>query len=398
MDFKTIPLLDNYETTLAQEWDWQVWKIKVDDLPNVAVNSEGKFEWWFTTYIIVNPDKVNFQLAEIDGYDAINKTLNVININLLKWLWVNYNLSHHNQKSIVRISNNFAFWKKLSDVLNSKADYGNWTIFWDYFLNIQNWNLKFKDKDNVEISLTDIAWKIGQDKKVSITWEDEASFLQNKIWKGLKVVWDNQNKKIDVDYGTIDFSWLPTKTNLEASDFLLTSNKKKIPAFSNFATDEEVKNLSNLNKNLHLWHLLIMYSNINLIQKAIPSNTIRLSSDNEVYAEGGTGSYGKYPALKSVVINCNWTIKLSFEVKKDSSYDWTNCYLSILKNNSTIHRINIINQDYQTKTFNIDVQNWDIIKIKKSSSEWFKVRNFRICFDYQILWDWEILTNNLTYE
>lgn len=230
MELKTIPLLDNYETTLSQEWNGQIWKMKVDDLPNIPVDSAWKFIWWFTTYVIVNPDKANFQLAEIDGYNSQEKTLNVINVNLQKWLWLNYTFSHHNQKSIVRISNNFAFWKKISEIVNSKQDYGIWDISWDYFLNIQNWVLKFKDKDNVEITLSDIAWKIWQDKKVSIDWTDTAKFLKDKIWTWLEVTWSWENKKISVNFSNIDFSAYP-KTDLSWNSEIIVLEwweKKKI--------------------------------------------------------------------------------------------------------------------------------------------------------------------------
>ena len=113
MELKVIPLLDNYETTLAQEWNWQVWKMKVYNLPSIPVDWNWKFEWWFTTFVVVDPDKPNSQLAEIDWYNKVDKTLNVIKVELQKWLNVNYNQTFHSQKAIVRISNNFAFWKKV---------------------------------------------------------------------------------------------------------------------------------------------------------------------------------------------------------------------------------------------------------------------------------------------
>lgn len=208
MELKIIPLLDNFETTLAQEWNWQIWKMKVDDLPSVPVDWNWKFVWWFTTYVIVNPDKINYQLAEIDGYDKVEKTLNVINVNLQKWLDVNYTASTHNQKSIVRISNNFAFWKKIAEVVNSKQDYWIWKISGksEYIIEVEWWVLKFKDKDNTLISLTDIAGKIWQDKKVSIDWDDEATFLRRKLWTWFNVTWNGDNKRINVAIKEWDWS------------------------------------------------------------------------------------------------------------------------------------------------------------------------------------------------
>ncbi len=183
MKLNTIPLLDNFETTLAQEWDGQVGKMKVNELPNIPVNNNGKFRSGMTTFVIVNPDKTSAQLVEIDGYNTINKTLNVIRVGLAKWDGVNYSSYHHNQKSIVRISNNFAFWKELREVINSKWDYGNGNITssWDFILDIKKGALKLKDRDNSAISLTEISEKIWKDKKVALNKNDTTGYLDNKL-------------------------------------------------------------------------------------------------------------------------------------------------------------------------------------------------------------------------
>lgn len=238
MELKTIPLLDNFETTLSQEWDWQIWKMKVDDLPNIPLDASGKFAWGFTTYVVVNPDKQNSQIAEIDGYNSQEKTLNVINVNLEKWLNLNYNPSFASQKSIVRISNNFAFWKKIAEVVNSKQDYGIWAITGDYFLNVSG-SLKFKDGQNSEITLSDIAWKIGQNNKVSIDWTDSSNFLKNKIWKWLKISGSLENKKVEVDFQTADF-WNLKEENFNENIFLLTTNNKKISLSGLLASENDI--------------------------------------------------------------------------------------------------------------------------------------------------------------
>lgn len=334
MEIKTIPLLDNYETTLSQEWNWQIWKMKVDDLPNIPVDSSGKFVDWFTTYVIVNPDKPNFQLAEIDGYNSQEKTLNVISVNLEKWLKVPYNFSHHNQKSIVRISNNFAFWKKIAEVLNSKQDYGVWNISGDYFLNIENWVLKFKDKDNTEITLTDIAWKIWQDKKVSIDGTDTAKFLQEKIWTWLQVTWNWENKKISVNFAGIDFSNFP-ETNFSENNFLVTDLKNKIKIFKK-------ENLDFLSKNL--WNIeAIAWENINACDLVYfyPDKDCKIF---ETWIEWDRRTESK--AVQSIRLNnSNFKIsKLGFicyqdnaRIKIYTSYDFSNMTWSWLVKEFTLN-------------------------------------------------------------
>lgn len=346
MEIKTIPLLDNYETTLSQEWNWQIWKMKVDDLPNIPVDSSGKFVDWFTTYVIVNPDKQNFQLAEIDGYNSAEKTLNVINVNLQKWLWLSYNFSHHNQKSVVRISNNFAFWKKIADVLNSKQDYWIWNISWDYFLNI-DWILKFKDKNNSEITLSDIAWKIWQDKKVSIDWTDESMFLQNKLGKWFKISSYEDNKKIDIDYKNIDFSDI-LEEDFNNQTFLLSWNKKKINFFKK-------ENLDFLNKNL--WNIeAIAWENINTW------DLVYFYPDKECKVFEGWIDWKRTEskAVQSIRLNNNnfRISKLGFICEQDSarikiytSYDFSNMTWSWLVTEFTLNNSNRITHQW----FNVNL-------------------------------------------
>ena len=322
MELKTLPLLDNFETTLSQEWNGQVGKMKVDDLPAITVDEAGKFVWGFSTYVIVNPDKKNFQLAEVDGYDRSEKTLNVVNIDLLKWLGVNYEPHHHNQKSIVRISNNFAFWKKFLDVLNSKADYGVGKISWDFFLDVA-WNLKFKDQNNTEITLSDIAGKIWQDKKVSITWEDEAGFLKNKLGAWFKFVWG----KVEVDLWSVNFSET-SEENFSENSFVLNWNKK-VKLFKKENLDFLSKNIWNIEavawENLKKWDLVYFY----------PDKSCQL----DVNFQGKDitrGVYSNDTAVKTVtkirIKDKNFKIsKLAFQIAWDwcfvkifSSYDFVN--------------------------------------------------------------------------
>jgi len=116
----SIPLEDWFETSLSQSYDWQLWTVNVNKVPNFT------FPVWETTFIVINPKNDNIQIAEIDSYDAVLKTLNVSNITLEKWAWVNSTAQDHPVNSTLIISNNYQFWKNIKDAINSKIDADDW--------------------------------------------------------------------------------------------------------------------------------------------------------------------------------------------------------------------------------------------------------------------------------
>ena len=110
-----IPAIDWFETTLASSWNGAVWTVSVLDVPS------GTIESGETSYIVVNPWKSNMQVAKIDGWDSWTKTFNVTDISVEKWNGVDYTAQSHAANSVVRFSNNYAFWKDIRTAVNSKA-------------------------------------------------------------------------------------------------------------------------------------------------------------------------------------------------------------------------------------------------------------------------------------
>lgn len=410
MELKVIPLLDNYETTLAQEWNWQVWKMKVDDLPTIPVDWNWKFEWWFTTFVIVNPDKLNSQLAEIDWYNSADKTLNVIKVELQKWLNTNYNHTFHTQKSIVRISNNFAFWKKVEEVINSKQDYWIWTVDngKDYFINVKWWILKLKDKDNSEITLSDIATKTGQNNKVAVNDTDTPWFLSEKIWKWFKINDHNWKPKVDIDYDTMNFDF-DIQDTFYNWDYFVLANKKRIWVFQNNASFDEVEKLDNTHKTITpntLWHL---FKNLNMTQIAAAANSVRFEDNTEF--TGRVDYPEQTQVVKKFIIKIDWKIRLKFNFKhwyKNENFDIYEIKYFIFVNNKEVdsrifdfsnypeRQIRWSNDDfnkapYMEQVFDLDVKALDIIEIKVGKYIRTKFNSFRVCFDYEYFRPWNFI-------
>lgn len=110
-----IPAIDWFETTLSASWNGAVGTVSVNDVPS------GTIESGETSYIVVNPWKANMQVVQIDWRDSGAKTFNVISISVEKGNGVNYTAQSHAANSVVRFSNNYAFWKDIRTAINSKA-------------------------------------------------------------------------------------------------------------------------------------------------------------------------------------------------------------------------------------------------------------------------------------
>lgn len=111
----TIPAIDWFETTLSASWNGAVGSVSVNDVPS------GTIESWETSYIVVNPWKSNMQVAQIDWWNSWTKTFNVTSITVEKGNGVNYSAQTHAANSVVRFSNNYAFWKDIRTAVNSKS-------------------------------------------------------------------------------------------------------------------------------------------------------------------------------------------------------------------------------------------------------------------------------------
>ena len=118
-----IPAQDDFETTLASSWNGWVGTMLVFNIP------EWTLPVWEHTFVVVEPWTSNMQVAEISGWTESPKALTVSNVGIEKAHWEMYTAKMHPANSVVRISNNFAFWKEIKEAVNSKADP---SIVWDY--------------------------------------------------------------------------------------------------------------------------------------------------------------------------------------------------------------------------------------------------------------------------
>lgn len=151
-NLKWIPAQDDFETTLSATYNGGVWSMWVFHVP------DSTLPMWEYTYAVIEPWTQNMQVVKISGWTSSPKALIVSDVAIEKAEWVNYTAKSHPANSIVRISNNYQFWKDIKTAINSKADP---SIIWDYSF---SWN---------QISVT---WNIAQvnveELKINTSWDD----------------------------------------------------------------------------------------------------------------------------------------------------------------------------------------------------------------------------------
>jgi len=227
-DLNRLPLQDNFETVLTQEWDGNVGTVFLANVPNFT------FPAGETTLLIISPGTSNAQLAEIDSIDAINNTVNVSNIlNLELAEGVASTAQIHSTNSRVLISDNFQFWKDIKTAINSKLNSdGDSTIGSGFRLNFgadayistidNGTNLLFKDGSNPEINLSTLAAAAGADTKVAASVADTTTgTLDEKVVPGNGVARTINNpgasETFQIDIDTTDTNTF-VKTSSGASD------------------------------------------------------------------------------------------------------------------------------------------------------------------------------------
>ena len=110
-----IPAIDDFETQLSSSYTWWLGTVSVNSVPSWTIES------WETSYLVINPWKSNMQVVEVDWWNSGTSSFNVSNITIEKGNGVNYSAQTHAANSIVRFSNNYAFWKDIRTAVNSKA-------------------------------------------------------------------------------------------------------------------------------------------------------------------------------------------------------------------------------------------------------------------------------------
>lgn len=115
-DLTTLPLQDNYKSTLSQSRNGAVGTIYVNTAPSFTFPAGKK------CYIVVNPEKPNMQVARISAYDAAAKTITVDSITVDKGNGVAYTQQSHAVGSKVMISDNYQFREDIATAIDSKVD------------------------------------------------------------------------------------------------------------------------------------------------------------------------------------------------------------------------------------------------------------------------------------
>ena len=159
-NLKWIPAQDDFETTLSATYNGGVWSMWVFHVPDSTLPA------WEYTYAVIEPWTQNMQVVKISGWTSSPKALIVSDVAIEKAEWVNYTAKSHPANSIVRISNNYQFWKDIKTAINSKADP---SLFWDYSF---SWN------------------------KISVAW-DEAQFASS--WDDMIISTNKTMKLKDKD-------------------------------------------------------------------------------------------------------------------------------------------------------------------------------------------------------
>jgi len=116
MNISLYPMQDFYETKLSQSYNWTWSTMYVKATPSFT------FPSWMKTVVVLNPWKTTQQAVIIDWYNASTKTLSVSSTSVNRWPWLEYTAQTHPVDSVVRISNNFAFFEAIVASLNSKPN------------------------------------------------------------------------------------------------------------------------------------------------------------------------------------------------------------------------------------------------------------------------------------
>lgn len=116
------PLQDGFETILTQDLT------AAGTTAYIKVAPTFNFPAGVKTYVVINPQKSNMELVEIDAYDSSAKTLNITTRGLSLSQGVAGTAYAHSTGSRVLISDNMKFWKDLADSFALKLDKTGGTI------------------------------------------------------------------------------------------------------------------------------------------------------------------------------------------------------------------------------------------------------------------------------
>lgn len=275
---------------------------------------------------------------------------------------------------------------------------GKKLYLWDnaYVTTSNNWtDLKFKDWNNAEVSLSTLNAWAGTDHKVLTSNLDTiAWYLTEKLtawdWLNKTIInpWANESIDLDIDLtDTTIFSdvWVASKAVKTDSNGNLFQATETQRGWVERATDAEALAWVDTTRYItpkqardNYWNKLVTVS-----------NNILASSDTEWSFIWTTNR-----KVKEIRVNINWNYRVSFEIKRTWG-SWNAVTWVIYKNGISIWTPAVLNSTTYTafsQDFNFVI--WDYVQLYMSSSDpdqtnWY--RNFQIKWDINYLSNFEVI-------
>lgn len=121
------PLVDAFETLLAQSWDWNVGWVYLNAVPAIT------FPSGVTTYIGVDMENTLRQVGRINEVDSVNNRVYVSSIAVNRSPGVAYTAQSHGVHAKVIIGDNYQFWEDIANTFLTKANTNDSTMFVGYY-------------------------------------------------------------------------------------------------------------------------------------------------------------------------------------------------------------------------------------------------------------------------
>jgi len=314
-DLTTLPLQDNYQSTLSQSRNGATGTIYVNTAPSFTFPAGKK------CYIVVNPEKSNMQVARISAYDATLKTITVDSITVDKGNGVAYTQQSHAVGSKVMISDSYQFREDLATAIDSKVDtnsndtatgkFADATARDAYFTSPVNWNTAYL---TTEWKRTDYIGGAWVDRATGST-PNASTTVAGKVEKATS--WEVTAWTSTGWTGAELFVW-PAELKT-VTDWLTTSINAK-PSIATNATASTGSNTTNAINALQLKKYFWPEPSAGTTYTAASASTLWwVTSANGTYAQNKIGT-----------ISRTWTYTVAVTIWAVSF--WTQWYARIYKN------------------------------------------------------------------
>jgi len=376
------PLQDNYESKLSQPYDGTSSVIYVDSIPT------GTIPVGYKVLVTINPWTSFAQVVEVNGWSSWQ--LNVSSTTIEKANGANYTTRTHWAKSPIIISDNFAYWKEIATVVNTKADTDNPTfttmITWPVYADLAALTTAYPTPTNgmqsayctLEWQYYDAQWGSRQPRangsnpnasetvagKVEKATQWEANAWTSTGWTGAELfVWPAELKVIT--------DWLVTP---DASETV--KGKVELATDAEWKTGTDTTRVMTVNTTrLVLWEI-------------IPWTAITYwAADTE-----RTSSLTSMTKVKEILMNNSWNYTVSFDLK--ASVWWASTVNARIYLNWVATWTNRTSSSttYVSYSENFQLKYWDLIQLyyQSVSGTHAIIRNFRVTYNATTNTDWTI--------